>query len=63
MDANAITSALDEIRQIAQQFRDELPGNRKGWPEAIKKRVHRLYESGLTYKQISDKTQIYAGHG
>jgi len=49
---------LEEIRQIVAQYQAEVPGGRKAWPNAIKQRVARLKELGLSYKAISDHTGL-----
>jgi hypothetical protein len=49
---------LEEIRQIVAQYQAEVPGGRKAWPNAIKQRVARLKELGLSFKAISDQTGL-----
>jgi hypothetical protein len=49
---------LEEIRQITEQFRVEVPGRRKTWPKAVKQRVMDLKNLGLSLKAISDQTGI-----
>jgi hypothetical protein len=49
---------LEELRQIVAQYQAEIPGGRKAWPNAIKHRVARLKELGLSFKAISDQTGL-----
>jgi hypothetical protein len=49
---------LEEIRQLITQYRNEVPGRRRAWPESIKIRVARLSEFGLTPKEISSHSQL-----
>lgn len=50
---------VDEIRQIAEQFRAEMiPGARMSWPESIRVRVLALVRLGITGKKISELTGI-----
>jgi len=44
---------VSEIKQIMEQYRREVPGRRRAWPEAIKSRVRRLNESGLSLYSIA----------
>lgn len=52
------TELLDEVRQIISQYRQEVPGRRRAWPESIKKRVLELELMGLERKEISKRTGI-----
>lgn len=51
-------AVIDEVRQIAAQYRKEVPGKRKAWPEAIKKRALKLYDSGMSFKEIADRAEL-----
>jgi hypothetical protein len=49
---------IQEIRQITLQYKAEVPGRRRAWPEAIRKRVTELFSLGLKTKKISEVTGI-----
>jgi hypothetical protein len=49
---------LDEIKQISQQYQQQVPGRRKAWPNAIKQRVIALKDLGLSFKAISEQTGL-----
>jgi hypothetical protein len=53
-----VTEVLSEIRQLLSQYRAEVPGNRRAWPESIKNRVLGLRDLGLNFKEISRQTGI-----
>lgn len=44
---------ISEIKQIMAQYRREVPGRRRAWPEAIKTRVKRLNDNGLSLYSIA----------
>lgn len=43
-----------EIEQIIRQYRQEVPGTRRAWPESVRLRVLRLSDVGLSAKYISE---------
>lgn len=49
---------VQEIKQIAVQYKAEVGSRRKPWPKAIIGRVQELITHGLTIKKISDATGI-----
>lgn len=49
---------IQEIRQITSQYKAEVPGHRRAWPEAIKGRVAELFGLGMRPKKISEATGI-----
>ncbi len=55
---NSQTELLDEIRQLITQYRQEVPGRRRAWPESIKNRVLELELMGLERKEIAKRTGI-----
>ena len=53
-----VAKLAEEIRQLTIQYREEVPGGRRAWPEAIKSRVSQLCGLGLTAKEISHLTHL-----
>ena len=51
---------VDEIRQISNQYRAEVPSGRKAWPISIKDRVRELKSFGMADTKISSLTGISA---
>jgi lysozyme family protein len=49
---------LSEITELLSQYRREVPGNRRAWPESIKQRVRALRGTGLNWTQIAKRTGI-----
>jgi hypothetical protein len=49
---------ISEIAQIMEQYRKEVPGGRRAWPESIKSRVIRLRGAGLRCAEISRRTGL-----
>jgi hypothetical protein len=49
---------LDEIRQLVTQYRQEVPGRRRAWPESIKARIAQLCVLGMSAKDIADHTEL-----
>lgn len=49
---------VDEVRQLCEQYRQEVPGTRRAWPQAIKSRVRELHAQGVPLKSIAEKTGI-----
>jgi hypothetical protein len=51
---------LDELQQICEQYRREMPSKRKPWPESIRERIFQLRDLGLSFHTISVETGIPA---
>lgn len=49
---------VEEIREITLQYLAEVGSARKPWPKSIITRVIELHEMGLSWKAISDRTEI-----
>lgn len=47
------TELLNEINQLLSQYRVEVPGGRRAWPESIKSRAMELRNHGLNCTEIS----------
>jgi hypothetical protein len=52
------TELIDEIAQLTTQYRQEVPGERKTWPESIRSRVIELRRLGLPNAEIAKRTGI-----
>lgn len=52
------TPVLEEIRQLIEQYRREVPGGRRAWPESIKTRIGQLCVLGMSAKEISEQTEL-----
>lgn len=55
---NEMTELLGEINQLLTQYRAEIPGGRRAWPESIKNRVMELRKHGLNCTEISQQAGI-----
>lgn len=55
---NRSAELLDEVSQLLTQYRQEVPGGRRAWPESIKHRVLELHRLGLNYSEIARRTGI-----
>ena len=44
---------FSEIRQVIHQYKQEVTGKHKPWPKAVKDRVRRLRELGVSIPEIS----------
>ncbi len=49
---------LTEVSQIIAQYRQEVPGRRRAWPESIKNRVLELQRMGFERSDIAKGTGI-----
>jgi hypothetical protein len=49
---------VGEIRQIVAQYRAEVPGGRRAWPEAIKSRVRAAFDLGTPLPVISENAGL-----
>lgn len=52
------TTLLEEVRQLLQQYRAEVPGRRRAWPESIKSRAFELRSLGKNFTQIAEETGL-----
>lgn len=55
---NRRTELLAEISQLFEQYRQEVPGRRRAWPESIRRRVLELRQLGLNFTQIAKQTGL-----
>jgi len=55
---NRQSELLDEVNQLLTQYRQEVPGARRAWPESIKTRVLELRRLGLNYSEIARRTGV-----
>jgi len=49
---------IREIRDLMDQYRREVPGHRRRWPESIKMRVRQLRALGLMINEIAEETGL-----
>lgn len=47
-----------EIEQVMAQYRAEVPGGRRAWPEAVKSRVLAVFGLGVSIKEIAERTEL-----
>jgi hypothetical protein len=47
-----------EIRQLIEQYRAEVPGGRRAWPEAVKSRVRAISAAGASLRDIAERTGL-----
>jgi len=47
-----------EIAEILSQYREEVPGGHRPWPESIRKRVETLWRLGVRSAEISRRTGL-----
>lgn len=55
-----VFSLLSDLRQIFIQYKKEVPGKRKPWPESIRERILKLWALGVTNHQISSESGVPA---
>jgi hypothetical protein len=48
----------DEVRQIAEQYRQEVSASRGAWPKSIRQRVCELKAMGVSGKELSELTGV-----
>lgn len=51
---------ITEIRQIHEQYKIEVPKQRRPWPKSIQERILELWHLGMTSHQISLETGLPA---
>ncbi len=49
---------LDELQQLINQYRQEVPGGRHAWPESIKSRVVKLNALGVNLNEVAERCSI-----
>lgn len=49
---------FDEIRQIMDQYRVEVPGQRRAWPSSIKERILQLSQLKISWSDIASEIGI-----
>src|SRR5271154_5882911 len=49
---------FNELAQICEQYKAEVPSNRGAWPESVKSRVFELKSMGLSFIKIAERTGI-----
>jgi hypothetical protein len=53
-----VDQILEEIRQLQEQYKKEVPTGRRAWPQSIKQRVCELRELGISFRKIAHQTGI-----
>lgn len=56
--SDKIESLFQELSQICTQYKAEVPGRRRAWPESIKERVFSLRNYGVSWSKITERTGI-----
>lgn len=56
---------LQDIREMTAQYRAEIPGGRKAWPNSIREKVLELSRSGMKSSAIAEATGLkyFTVHG
>lgn len=49
---------FDELSQLVEQYKIEVPSGRRAWPVSVKERVKGLLSAGSTYQEISNRSGI-----
>lgn len=47
-----------ELEEICSQYKQEVPGRRRAWPESVKKRVLALRSLGINSHQVAKRVSI-----
>src|ERR1700741_1372443 len=47
-----------ELEEICAQYKQEVPGRRRAWPESVKKRVLALRSLGINSHQVANRLPI-----
>jgi hypothetical protein len=55
---NKVQQIIDEINQIREQFKREVPGVGRAWPSSLRDRIRVLSQSGLSDREIFKRTGI-----
>lgn len=53
-----VTILIEELTQICEQYKSEVPSRRRAWPQSIKKRIFELRRLGIGAGAIAEATQI-----
>lgn len=56
--SDKVTTLFDELTQICNQYKAEVPGRRRAWPQSIKKRISELRQLGVGASEIAACTSI-----
>lgn len=59
--ANRADEIFDELTQICEQYKTEVPSDRGPWPESVKARVFELKALGMSFVKIAERTGIPYG--
>jgi len=49
---------FSELSQINVQYKAEVPGRRRAWPQSLKDRIFELRSLGLSFKEIAQRSGI-----
>ena len=49
---------FNELSQILEQYKAEVPSDRRAWPESVKMRVFELRSLGMSFVKIAERTGI-----
>lgn len=49
---------FEEIRQLKEQYGDEVDSNRRAWPNSIRDRIFELKRLGVSFQKISETSGI-----
>lgn len=53
-----VATLLNELKQICEQYKSEVPSRRRAWPQSIKKRIFELRRLGVGASSIAEATAI-----
>jgi len=60
MEVSTRDQVVDEIRQLCNQYRNEVPSRRRTWPRSIKERVLQLLQLELSADEVASLSGIPA---
>lgn len=49
---------FQQLIQICDQYKNEVPGGRRAWPKSGKERVFALQRAGVNAKQIAERIPV-----
>ncbi len=49
---------FSELAQICEQYKAEVPSDRRAWPESVKSRIFELKSLGINYGKIAERSGI-----
>ena len=58
--SSGVGDLFKEIRQIHEQYKREVPKQRRPWPTSIQSRIMELWKLGISTHQISEETGLPA---